>query len=210
MTDERICTICRTEPITADPVKYPETDFCRYCFASGLHEQRRLSKRGLIERLEKAGATSANVWQTGGGCMVLAIRFADGALFTASHEDGPSIPEADGPWGGYLALTDDAWHDGDTEEHLGLGDDDGLVAFVLRQAYWRNRYRQEFFQSETGDTSWERRAQWLVIDRKGVGCMASFGSEREAALVVAALNAFEQSGGAGAYESGAYVAQAAV
>lgn len=202
---ERICTICEREPITADPVKYPDTDFCRFCWAGGLVEQRRLDKRGLSERLVEAGALRANVWQTGGGCMVLAIRLPDGALFTASHDDGPSIPEAEGPWGGYISETDDAWYAWDESkitEHLGLGDDDGLVAFVREQAIWRNRYRYEQFDETEGYKA--GRTSWLIFDRKGVGCMTKMDTEREAALIVAALNAFEQGGAAAAFEPSAW------
>lgn len=53
------------------------------------------------------------------------------------------------------------------------------------------RYRWEFYRAEYGN-SWETRAQWLVFDRKGVGCMASFGNEAHASLVVTALNAHER------------------
>lgn len=63
------------------------------------------------------------------------------------------------------------------------------------------RYRYEPYSDPYGNTNWARRAQWLVFDRNGVGCFASFGTEREAALTTAALNAFEASGAAGPFEN---------
>lgn len=58
------------------------------------------------------------------------------------------------------------------------------------------RYRYEFYRDTAiGETPHQtmylQRAQWLVFDRNGVGCFASFGTEADAALTVAALNAYQ-------------------
>lgn len=55
------------------------------------------------------------------------------------------------------------------------------------------RYRYERYQNPYGESEWDRRVQWLVFDRRSIGCLANECVEREAALICAALNAFDGS-----------------
>lgn len=66
------------------------------------------------------------------------------------------------------------------------------------------RYRYEHYVNHAGETNWDRRSQWLVLDRQGVGCLSSVGSEREAALIVAAMNAFTLTEDANAFQPEAW------
>ncbi len=134
----RVCSICGTTAVSS---KNPETDFCRLCWATGASEERDLDAGGrlTLTRLRAlVGVKHANVWQTGGGCMVLAITLDDDRLITACYPDDPGIPPAEGPWGVVLSETEEAWSEWD-EEKLSFPDlvstgDEGLVAFVAVQA----------------------------------------------------------------------------
>lgn len=115
----RLCAICNREVVTS---KDPETDFCRACYYSGSANERSLED--LLVRLRDL-PVMAQVWQTGGGCMVLAIwreQNSDGEpmgpfitaveAFPVTDLEGtvlepvrwehgePSLPEdPNGPWG---------------------------------------------------------------------------------------------------------------
>lgn len=54
------------------------------------------------------------------------------------------------------------------------------------------RYRYEQYSDKHGLNDWSRRAQWLVFDCHGVGCMASLCTEADAAKIVTALNAYHE------------------
>lgn len=64
------------------------------------------------------------------------------------------------------------------------------------------RYRYEAFVEtdgyKAGGTS------WLIFDRQSVGCMTKLDSEREAAIIVAALNAFTLTEDANAFQPEAW------
>lgn len=134
----RICAICGTVPVGSSN---PETDFCRMCWATGASEERDLDAggRGTLTRLRALdGVKTAHVWQTGGGCMVLAVTLVDERLVTASYPDDAGIPPAEGPWGVIVSETEEAWSEWD-EEKLSFPDlvstgDEGLCAFVAVQA----------------------------------------------------------------------------
>lgn len=134
---DRICAICGRVPVSS---KNPETDFCRICWATGASEERDLDAdgRGTLTRLRALpGVDHANVWQTGGGCMVLAVTLVDDRLITASYPDDAGIPPAEGPWGVILSETEEAWSEWD-ETKLSFPDlcspgDEGLCAFVAVQ-----------------------------------------------------------------------------
>lgn len=141
----RICTICGVTPVGS---KDPATDFCRGCYYSGAMDERELNKlpRRLLDRLRAIdGVYKANVWQTGGGCMVLAIELLTGEFISAADED-PVMPPAEGPWHLIIAETVDAWHEWEEDRldlvgMIGDGTDNALVGDVAARAA---RARAEF------------------------------------------------------------------
>lgn len=130
-----LCAICTKNEVTSTK---PGVDFCMWCWATGAHEERRLHERQVLGALQEApGVALAYVMQTGGGCMVLCVKFDDGRFITTCHEDGPEIPGPEGPWGVAVSPTEEVWEEWD-EERIELVpttfDDAGLVAFVRERA----------------------------------------------------------------------------
>lgn len=136
---DRVCAICGVTPVGSSD---PETDFCRGCWSTGRSEERDLDAPGrrVLRRLRALpGVETANVWQTGGGCMVLAVTLDDQTLITGSYPDDAGIPPAEGPWGLIVSETEEAWSEWD-ETRIDLDvempsrDDEGLLAVVAGRA----------------------------------------------------------------------------
>lgn len=97
----RLCRFCGGG-VEADPVKYPETDFCRNCYYNGARHGETFAE--LIAALPYG----TSVWHTGGGCFCIAVTLADGRkiLISESEDYGDGVwgpcatlpPDVDGPW----------------------------------------------------------------------------------------------------------------
>lgn len=104
----RVCRFCGGG-VTA---RSPETDFCRDCFYSGRADAELRAE--LIDGLRALpNVASADIWHTGGGCMVLAISLLDGQLATATEGEA-ALPEPGEPWG-LICVSDneEAWGEWD-------------------------------------------------------------------------------------------------
>lgn len=134
--ESKPCVFCGNEVEADDEA----TDFCRSCFYSGRHLERKHAD--LIGRIgDIAAVTTCDVWHTGGGCFNLAIRLADGRLLTPSvgreEEDGiwpePGLPEEGEQWSLVISESEEAWNEWDESKIVmvqRLYSDDGLVAAV--------------------------------------------------------------------------------
>lgn len=129
----RICKICGVVPVAA---KDPATDFCRGCYYGGRADERMLDADGrdfLVRARAVEGVASADVWHTGGGCMVLAVTLDSGRFLGCSVPDGPGIPAKGEPWGLVTAAPSlDAWSEWDETviEFLPRGTTDATVEAV--------------------------------------------------------------------------------
>lgn len=131
----RICTICKTNAIDSLD---PRCDFCRICWATGASEERSLEQRGLLTTLrELDGVERVSVWQTGGGCMMLAIMLDDGRFIGTSNDNAIPDPGKGEKWTVVqVATSTDAWDVYDEAEITsspdGIAlDDDALVALIV-------------------------------------------------------------------------------
>lgn len=78
----------------------------------------------------------------------------------------------------------------------------GVLVQRIEAAVRPERYRYESFLETDGYKA--GRTTWLIFDRQGVGCLTKLDTEREAALIVAALNAFTLTEDANAFQPEAW------
>jgi hypothetical protein len=128
--NEKVCAICEREGVTSTN---PDVDFCERCFYSGAAIER---ERGELLYALRAldGVETADVWHTGGGCFLLAVKATDGRLITVSDE--AAVPEPGEPWKTFvISESEDVFDDYDPdrmEERDGEWSDEALVDEVRK------------------------------------------------------------------------------
>jgi hypothetical protein len=111
----------------------PEIEYCSNCFYTGAaYEDRHSDLMTALADLDPV--RDVGVWHMGGGCFLLAVKFADGRLVTVTDAGGDGIPEMGETWGLLVVSpneeTFDAWDDDRMDIRNGSWTNEQLVAEI--------------------------------------------------------------------------------
>jgi hypothetical protein len=130
--NDRLCVYCGGGVTSTNP----EVDFCRSCHYTGTAKEHDIAP--LIDALQSHdNVATAEVWHTGGGCFLLAVKLTDGRIATCTAGEA-SLPDEHEPLWQCIGVwpSESAYDDSDYDSVDYLGDDLALddEAFVARIA----------------------------------------------------------------------------
>jgi hypothetical protein len=128
--NDRLCVYCGGGVTSTNP----EVDFCRSCHYTGTAKEHDIAP--LIDALQSHdNVATAEVWHTGGGCFLLAVKLTDGRIATCTAGEA-SLPNEHEPlwqvvgiWPSESAYDNDDYESVDYREDLALNDE-GFVALI--------------------------------------------------------------------------------